>query len=120
MVSGTQDGLQDWITAFKPRAMAQGISDDVLTRAFAGATFDPAIVEKDRNQNEFTKTIWDYLDKAVSDLRITNGQDALTKHATVLARIEATYGVEKEVVVAVWGLESSYGAFMGDTGNTGL
>jgi membrane-bound lytic murein transglycosylase B len=115
MISGTQDGLDRWITAFKPRAAAQGITDDTLTRAFAGATFDPAIVEKDRNQNEFTKTIWDYLDRAVSDLRITNGQAALAEHAAVLAKIEAQYGVEKEVVVAVWGLESSYGAFMGDT-----
>lgn len=115
MISGTQDGLQDWITAFKPRATAQGVSDDTLTRAFAGATFDPAIVEKDRNQNEFTKTIWDYLDKAVSDQRITNGQEAIAQHAAVLDRIEAAFGVEKEVVVAVWGLESSYGAFMGDT-----
>jgi membrane-bound lytic murein transglycosylase B len=112
---GTQDGLNDWITAFKPRARAAGISDDTLTRAFAGVSYDPAIIDKDLHQSEFTKTIWDYLDKAVSDLRISNGQEALRKHAALLDRIEARYGVEKEVVLAVWGLESSYGAFMGDT-----
>jgi membrane-bound lytic murein transglycosylase B len=112
---GTQDGLNDWITAFKPRALVAGIANDTFMRAFQGVTFSPAIVEKDRNQNEFTKTIWDYLDKAVSDLRITNGQDAMARHAALLDRIEATYGVEKEIVLAVWGLESSYGAFMGDT-----
>jgi membrane-bound lytic murein transglycosylase B len=112
---GTQDGLNDWITAFKPRALVAGIANDTFMRAFQGVTFSPAIVEKDRNQNEFTKTIWDYLDKAVSDLRITNGQDAMARHAALLDRIEATYGVEKEIVLAVWGLESSFGAFMGDT-----
>ena len=61
----------------------------------------------------FTKAIWDYLDSAASDSRIRNGKAALRKHAGTLDAIEARYGVDKEVVVAVWGLESAFGAVRG-------
>ncbi len=73
------------------------------------------MIEKDRNQSEFTKAIWDYLDSAVSDSRVSNGKAALRQNRRLLDQIEARYGVDKEVVVAVWGLESSYGTYRGDT-----
>ena len=62
---------------------------------------------------EFTKTIWEYLGSAASDRRIANGKTALNDHRRTLEAIEKRYGVEKEVVVAVWGLESGYGRFTG-------
>jgi membrane-bound lytic murein transglycosylase B len=110
---GNQAGLEAWITAFRPRALAAGITAPVFDGALRGVAFDPAIVEKDRNQTEFTKTVWDYLDTAVSEDRVAMGQKALAKHAVLLDRIEAAYGVDKQVVVAVWGLESAYGTFRG-------
>lgn len=111
---GSQAGFQDWIEGFRPRALAQGISEVTFEAAFRGVAFDPEVIEKDRNQSEFVKPIWDYLDKAVSDTRVENGRKALRDHRRLLGQIEATYGVEKEVVVAVWGLESSYGSNRGD------
>ena len=110
---GTQDGLTTWLGAFKDRALAAGISSATLD-ALDGAEYLPKVVHNDRHQNEFTKTIWDYLDKAVSDDRIANGLVALKKHAATLDRIEATYGVDAEIVAAIWGLESAYGAVRGD------
>ncbi|WP_147111945.1 lytic murein transglycosylase [Tateyamaria sp. syn59] len=106
-------GFQDWISGFRARASNQGISGAVFDRAFAGVRYDPDVIKRDRNQSEFTKTIWDYLDSAVSDSRVRNGKAALREHATTLDAIEARYGVEKEVVVAVWGLESAFGAVRG-------
>ncbi|MBM2290535.1 lytic murein transglycosylase [Sulfitobacter pseudonitzschiae] len=106
-------GFQDWIKGFYPRAMAKGIRQSTLDAAFAGVTFDADVVRRDRNQSEFTKTIWDYLDTAVSDARIANGQEAMRKHGATLDRIEAKYGVDKYVVTAIWGLESAYGGFRG-------
>ncbi|MEM9433306.1 MAG: lytic murein transglycosylase [Pseudomonadota bacterium] len=103
-----------WVAAFRPRALRQGISAQSFDRAFRGVEFDPDVIERDRNQSEFTKTLWDYLDTAVSDSRIRNGKAALRKNRRVLDQIEAQYGVEKEVVAAVWGLESAYGAVRGD------
>ncbi len=108
-------GFRRWVGQFRKRALAQGIRADVFDRAFRGVRYNAAIVAKDRNQSEFTTQIWDYLDSAVSAARVRNGRAALARFGTVLTRIEARYGVEKEVVAAIWGLESSYGAVRGST-----
>jgi membrane-bound lytic murein transglycosylase B len=110
---GDQAGLEAWITAFRPRALAAGVSAATFDATLRDVQFDPAIVEKDRNQNEFTKTVWDYLDTAVSDDRVALGQKALAAHKDLLNKIEAQYGVDAPVIVAVWGLESAYGTFRG-------
>ncbi len=102
-----------WQNGFRSRALAKGISAEVLQSALGNLTYDASIIERDRNQAEFSKTIWDYLDTAVSDLRISNGRAALAEWNATLDKIEAQYGVEKEVVVAIWGLESAYGTFRG-------
>jgi membrane-bound lytic murein transglycosylase B len=117
--SGSQAGLQRWIAGFRGRALSAGISASVFDAAMTGASYDPDIIRRDRTQSEFTKTIWDYLDTAASDARVTNGRAALAKHRAVLERIEARYGVEKEVVTAIWGLESAYGTFRGTTPTLG-
>jgi membrane-bound lytic murein transglycosylase B len=114
-ITGSQAGFRDWVGDFQPRALQQGINTDTFESAFSGVRFDRKVVERDRNQSEFTKTLWDYLDTAVSDARVRNGKAALRKHEKLLNRIETRYGVDKEVVVAIWGLESAYGTFRGKT-----
>ena len=111
--AATQSGFEDWIKGFRARALRQGISSDVFDRAFARVQYDADVIRRDRNQSEFTKTIWDYLDSAASDARVNNGKAALRKHGALLDRIEAQYGVDKNVIVAIWGLESAYGTFRG-------
>lgn len=111
---GTQAGLDAWIAEFRPRALAAGIPAATFDAALRGVEFNPRVVERDRNQNEFTKTVWDYLATAVSEDRVALGLKALAKHRALLDRIEAEYGVEKEIVAAVWGLESAYGTYRGD------
>ncbi len=110
---GDTQGLQTWLAAFRARAAAAGISDKVMDAALTGLSYDPDVIRRDRNQSEFTKTIWDYLDTAASDERVANGAAALRKHAATLQKIEDRYGVDKEVVAAIWGLESAYGTFRG-------
>lgn len=107
-------GFQTWIKEFRKRAVVQDISSATLNRAFNGVTYDPEVIRRDQNQSEFTTSIWEYLDSAVSDKRIENGKEALRLHYQQLQQIEATYGVDKEVVLAVWGMESSYGTFRGN------
>ena len=75
--------------------LAAGISASTFDAAMRGVEFNPKVVERDRNQNEFTKTIWDYLDKAVSDDRIAAGQKALKQHGPLLDQIEARYGADR-------------------------
>ncbi|MFN0114304.1 MAG: lytic murein transglycosylase [Paracoccaceae bacterium] len=113
ILTGSEAGFEAWVTAFRPRALARGISGATFDLALRNVRYNPEVIEKDRRQGEFTKAIWDYLDKAVSDDRVANGKAALRKHRRLLTRIEATYGVDKEVVAAVWGLESAYGEVMG-------
>lgn len=114
-ITGTQVGFAAWVQAFRPRALEQGVRADTFDSAFKSVEFDRKVVERDRNQSEFTKTIWVYLDSAASDARVRNGKAALRKNAALLERIEADYGVQKEIVVAIWGLESAYGTFRGST-----
>ena len=113
-VQAADPGFQSWIAGFRGRALAQGIRADVFDAAFRGVRFDAEVIERDRNQSEFTKTIWDYLDSAASETRISNGRDALRRHGPLLQAIEERFGVDKEVVAAVWGLESAYGTFRGE------
>lgn len=103
-----------WIDGFRARARAAGIRDSVFDAAFQGVRYNTEVIQKDRNQSEFTKQIWEYLDSAVSDTRVRNGREALQKHRRLLSEIEARYGVEAEVVTAIWGLESAYGSYRGE------
>lgn len=105
--------FEDWLAAFGARAATQGIAPALVARALHGVTYDAAVIRRDRSQNEFTKTVWEYLDTAVSPTRIANGKKALAQNRDLLTRIEAKYGVDKQVLLAIWGLESAYGGFRG-------
>lgn len=102
-----------WIDGFRARARDAGIRDNVFNAAFQGIRYNTEVIQRDRNQSEFTKQIWEYLDSAASETRVRNGRAAFEKHRGLLARIEDRYGVEAEVVAAIWGLESAYGNFRG-------
>ncbi len=104
-----------WLSGFRRRAETLGIDRAVIDRALGDVSFDPAILERDENQFQFTKTVGTFLDTAVSDARIRNGQAAMRKYAADLDAIEARYGVDKQIVTAIWGLESAYGAYRGST-----
>ncbi|MCX8508883.1 MAG: lytic murein transglycosylase, partial [Rhodobacteraceae bacterium] len=107
-------GFAEWAAGLRGRALAQGIGAGLFDTAFAGLSPDPDVIAKDRQQAEFVRSIWEYLDKAVSAERQVAGQVALHRHEALLARIEARFGVAKEVVTAIWGLESNFGANRGD------
>lgn len=107
-------GLNNWIAGFKGNARAQGISDATLDFAFRDVVYNPEVVRRSGNQAEFKKSLWEYLENAVSEKRQTNGRAALGQYGGVLSRVEAAYGVDKEVVTAVWGMESTYGERRGD------
>lgn len=109
-----QDGFTRWIARFRQVALRSGIAARTFDRAFRNVEYNADVVQKDRNQSEFTRQIWDYLDRAVSDTRVRNGKAALRKYRRTLDRVEAHYGVDKEIVAAIWGLESAYGSTRGD------
>lgn len=107
------DAFSQWLDAFRARAENAGITRKTLDAALKSVTFEDTVLKRDRNQAEFTKTIWDYLDTAVSDARVSNGKAAYASHKDTLRKIEDAYGVDGHVVVAIWGLESAFGTFKG-------
>lgn len=102
-------GYDAWVAGFRGRAISRGVLAATYDNAFVSAGFLPDVIERDRNQTEFTRTTQDYLAIAASDERVSKGRAALARQSGVLAQIEGRYGVEAHVVAAVWGLESYYG-----------
>ncbi len=103
-----------WVANFQQRARTAGISDDTLRRAFQGTGYLPGVVRRDRNQTEFKRSLEDYLSIAVSDEHVAQGRDARRQYASVLETLEARYGVDANIITAIWGLESFYGARRGN------
>jgi len=109
-----QQGFARWITGFRAAARAAGISETTLHVAFDGVRYLPRVVELDRAQPEFTRTVWDYLDSAVSPQRAALGRDKLLQLRSEADAAAARYGVPPSIVVAIWGIESNYGGNYGD------
>ncbi len=109
-----QQGFERWKASFRSKALAQGIRADVFDSAFAGITPNPKILNFDRKQAEFSRPIWKYLSSAASASRVKNGREKRAKHTSLLAQIEQRYGVDSDVVLGIWGLESAYGHAYGD------
>lgn len=109
------NGFAAWLAAFRAEARAAGIGEATLAAALDPAQYLPRVVELDRAQPEFTRAVWDYLDTAVSDARVARGQEQLARVRPEADAAAARYGVPAEVLGAVWGMESNYGANVGDT-----
>ena len=97
------------------QAQAKGLSSEVIQQNLGGLTPDLDILAGASSQPEFIKPIWDYLDAAVSETRINTGRSKLAEWSEVLDAIERTYGVDRHIVLAIWGIESSYGAVLEDS-----
>ncbi len=103
-----------WKAGFRTRALQAGIRGEVFDAAFAGVTVNERVLELDRYQPEFTRPIWDYLDSAVSEKRIADGRVNAAERRALLTAIADRYQVDPGVIVAIWGIESAYGANFGD------
>jgi membrane-bound lytic murein transglycosylase B len=113
--SFADSNYQNWVRQFRAVAVSAGVSPAVYDSAFRNfKSPDAQIVEKLRSQAEFNLEIWDYLDSAVSEAQIRAGRQMRQRYSRQLAEIEKRYGVQRDVVLAVWGIETRYGSRMGD------
>jgi lytic murein transglycosylase len=106
-----------WLAAFKKEAEAQGISRQTISAALDGVTFDPAIIRRDSGQGVFQQSFLQFAGRMAGAGRYQNGLKQLKANAGLLGRIEQATGVPPPVVVALWGLESDYGAYKGGVYN---
>jgi membrane-bound lytic murein transglycosylase B len=102
-------GFETWREGFHARASAKGISEATWNRAMARVEPDMSVFEQFGSQPEFTEQTWQYINRRVSDWRIITGKARAQEHAPLLARIESAYGVDRYTMLALWGIESSYG-----------
>ena len=99
----------DWLAAFRARALARGVSTESYARITSGLAPDTTVFAELRDQPEFSEQLWQYLNRRVSEWRITTGREKLRQHAALLDRIERDYGVERSLILGIWGIESAYG-----------
>jgi membrane-bound lytic murein transglycosylase B len=111
--SPAKQSFRQWLDGFYPVAARQGITRATYDLAFAGVTEpDPEVLKKAAYQPEFTTKIWDYLDARVNRKSIATGRIMAAVYRETLEKIEARFGVESSVLLAIWSMESSYGAVL--------
>lgn len=106
--------FQLFLKSLWPSAKANGIRKSTFNAAIKDLTPDPEILNAQRKQPEFISPVWSYVERAVSDKRLELGRDVMTKRAEILDKIEERYGVQRHILLAIWGLESTFGK---NTGN---
>jgi lytic murein transglycosylase len=97
-----------------PEAARRGVTRATFDANTKGLTPDLRIMDLVDAQPEFTKAFWDYLDLLVNDARIKRGGEILAQYRTVFDAVEKAYGVDRHIVVAIWGIESNFGTMVGD------
>ncbi|WP_337270118.1 lytic murein transglycosylase [Oryzifoliimicrobium ureilyticus] len=103
-------GFRQWIADFYKTAAQDGITKATYTKAFTGVNDpDPTVLDKARYQPEFTSKIWDYLDSRVNPYTATTGRKMAAKYDSTLNAIERHFGVDKNILLAIWSMESNYG-----------
>jgi lytic murein transglycosylase len=101
-----------WLADFKTDAAAKGVSQQAISAGLTGVTLDQSVLNRDRSQKVFTQTFEEFSGRMVPP-RMTRGSNMMKQYGSVLSRIEQTYGVPGEVLVAIWGLETDFGVNTG-------
>ncbi|WP_421859236.1 lytic murein transglycosylase [Oricola sp.] len=106
-------GFRRWIADFRATALRNGISGRTYDAAFADVRSpDPEVLKKARFQPEFRDEAWQYIDSRVHERSVATGRDMLRRYNRLLGRIERETGVSRNIVLAIWSMESDYGEFL--------
>jgi len=104
--------FQAWLDEFKQEAATKGISQATISSSLSGVTLDQGVLSRDRSQKVFSQSFEEFSGRMVPP-RLTRGANMLKQYGSVLSRIEEAYSVPGEVLVAIWGLETDFGANIG-------
>ena len=107
------ESFAQWREGVRSEALGLGISAEIFDRAFAGVEPIPRIIELDSTQPEVTITFDQYLERVVPESRVAQGRELLAAHHDLLAPIGRKFGVPPRFIVALWGIETSYGKYLG-------
>ncbi len=107
-------GFEKWLGDIEREAVARGISPEAVRQGLSGVTLDQNVLKRDRGQGVFKQSFQQFAGRMVSPARLKGGANMLKRHAATLARIEQRFGVPAPVLVAIWGLETDFGAVKGN------
>ena len=107
------NSFADWKSDFSMRAIATGYNASDVQRLLGSAYLNQQVISLDSGQPEFSKMPWDYADSAVSTARVNSGRSKFAEQRSYLSGLESQYGVKAEIIAAIWGMESAYGAVTG-------
>lgn len=103
-------GFTAWLADFKSEASRSGISSRTITGALNGITYDPKVIRLDRNQRSFKQSFEQFYARRASPGLLRKARQKMQQHAAILARVEKRYGVPREILVSIWGMETYFGA----------
>ena len=112
-ISLSNEKFNEWLVGFKGRAIAQGVSKETADNALKNAKFLERIVALDRKQPEFFEKTYEYLDKRVDEKRIQAAKNLLKENSALLEKVNTKFKVDKEILVALWGIETNFGVNKG-------
>jgi lytic murein transglycosylase len=104
--------FEAWLADFKTEAAAKGISQAAIATGLNGVTLDQSVLSRDRGQKVFQQSFEEFSTRMIPP-RLSRGANMLKQYGSVLSRVEQSYGVPGEVLVAIWGLETDYGVNIG-------
>src|SRR3954467_15852342 len=104
--------FETWLDDFKKEAAGKGVSASAIQAGLTGVTLDKSVLTRDQSQKVFSQTFEEFSGRMVPP-RLTRGANMLKQYGSVVSRIEQTYGVPGEVLVAIWGLETDFGVNTG-------
>jgi len=109
----SEQDFQAWIDILRNEARDRGISNATIEATLSNIAPLTRVIERDRNQIEFTQTFWTYLLRSITDERITRGRELLEQYHDLLEEIYVKYGVPPRYLIALWGLETNFGDNIG-------
>ncbi|MEY4781433.1 MAG: hypothetical protein RLZZ492_56, partial [Pseudomonadota bacterium] len=112
-ISLANEKFTEWLVGFKGRAIAQGVSQETVDTALKNAKFLERIVALDRKQPEFFEKTYEYLEKRVDEKRIQAAKNLLKENSPLLEKVSTKFKVDKEILVALWGIETNFGVNKG-------
>ncbi len=98
-----------WVTHFRPRAIKRGISSATYEQVMGSLEPDLSVLEPLHAQPEFTQKLWQYINRRCSEWRVITGRERAKQYVNLFDRIEKDYGVDRYLMLGLWGMESSYG-----------
>ncbi len=111
--SNTNESFNEWLLSYKSYAIKKGVSKKTVEETFQNVRFLENVIKYDRKQPEFFEDTITYVSKRANKTRVKNAKKLLKKHNKLFLEVENNFLVEKEILLALWGIETNFGKHVG-------